>query len=465
MIQNTDNMAENENSSDEVTYGLSHEEIQELTEALDNHQNDIVLKRLESLHVADIAQFVELISHDERKDLIEIIKSSEFMADLLVELDIEIRKEILEFLGSSDSARIITEMDTDDAVDVLEDLSQKDQDIILAEFPEEQKERLEESLSYPEDSAGRLVDEKLVSVPEFWTVGQLIDFFRSDKNLPDIFHQVFIVDPKLQPIGSVMLSKIMRSPRDTKLKSIMSEDLKLINVGMDQEEVAYIFRQYALVSAPVVNDEGRMVGVITIDDIVDVIEEEAHEDIMRLGGVGEGDLHSDFLQTMRRRFPWLAINLITAIVASTVIGAFEGQIQQLAILAILMPISASMGGNAGTQTLTVAVRAIATKELTTTNSSRVIGKEIMVGLLNGIIFAIITGSVLYLLYDNIELSIVFATAIISTLLIAGFAGAIIPLSLSKFNIDPAVGSGVILTTITDVTAFASFLGFATMILL
>jgi magnesium transporter len=315
-------------------------------------------------------------------------------------------------------------------------------------------------LAYPEDSAGRLLVKEVVTVPEFWTVGQIIDYLRATPEIPKDFYQIFVVDPKFTPVGGLRLSRVMCSERSVSVKDIMEDNIKPVRADMDQEEVAYLFRQYGLVSTPVVSEEGRMIGAISVDDVVDIMEEEAEEDILHLGGVGETDLFSGLSRTVAHRFPWLMINLVTAVIASVVIGQFEGSIEKLAALAVLMPIVASMGGNAGTQTLTVAVRAIATKELTSANAIRVIGKEIAVGSLNGIVFAVIAGVITYLWYGQLGLSLIFAAATIITLTLAGFVGALIPLGLVRVGVDPAIASSVVLTTVTDVVAFGLFLGLA-----
>lgn len=460
----TDEKKTAEISEDKNYYGLSDEASKEIIGALEDQDHSRVRELVEDLHVADVADLVDSISHDQRRDFINSIRKI-FDPEILVELSSNIKEEIIALLGIKDSANAITKLDTDDAIDFIEDLALEGQQEILDAVPDQHRLELEEGLAYPEQSAGRLLDKKIVSVPEFWDVGQAIDFLRSEKELPDEFYQIYIVDPKMKPIGGVMLSQIMRSKRKVKLHDIMQTDLKLIKSDMDQEEVAFIFRQYGLASAPVVNEEGRVIGIITVDDIVHVMEEEAQEDIMRLGGVSETDVHSSLISTLQRRFPWLIVNLVTAIAASIVIAYFEGTIEKFAALAVLMPIVASMGGNAGTQTVTVTVRAIATKELTTTNAMRVVSKEILVGGLNGFVFAIISGIAAYMWYENLYLSLVFASATIATLLLAGLSGALIPIGLVKVGVDPAIASSVALTTITDIVAFGVFLGLAANFLL
>lgn len=458
--RNTGDAASGQNS----TYGLSDDASKALIAAIANNEEALVKELLEPLHAADIADFIDAISYDQRKNLINIIRES-FNPEILIDLDYSVREEIVDLLGTKHSANAIHSLDKDDAVDIIENLGESDRQEILDAMPSRHREMLEEGLSYPEDSAGRLIEENIVSIPEFWTVGQTIDYLRASQNLPNDFYQIFIVDPKLTPIGGVMVSKIIRAPRTTQMKDIMYTDLRVIRVDMDQEEVAFIFQQYRLVSAPVVNEEGRMIGVIELDDIVDVIGEEAQEDIFRLGGIRETDLHSNTLATLYSRFPWLFLNLGTAFLASIVIGFFDDAIAKFATLAVLMPVAASMGGNAGTQGITVIVRALATKELTSTNSLRVITKEVLVGLLNGLSFASITGVAAYLWYHDLYLSVVFALSIVFTLFVAGVSGVLIPIMLEKYNVDPAISSGILLTTVTDVTAFATFLGMATLFLI
>ncbi len=452
-----------DNSTSNESYGLSDELSKEILKALETKKRANLKKLLEPLHTADIADFIERISPSQRRSFIKFIRK-DFDPEILVEINHSAKEDVFEILGAKHSAEAINTLETDDAVEVMEDLTDEEQQVILEEMPEKDREQMEESLSFPEDSAGRLIDKKIVCVPEFWTVGQTIDFLRSNKDLPSDFYQIFVSDPKMKPVGGVLLSHILRSNRTAKIKEIMNEDLKTISAEMDQEDVAFVFRQYGLVSAPVVNEEGRMIGIITVDDIVHVIEEEAQEDILHLGGVSETDIHTSFKETTMSRFPWLIANLVTAIVASVVIALFEGTIEKLAALAVLMPIIASMGGNAGTQSITVTVRALATKELTSTNMMRVVKKEVIVGGLNGIMFAVITGSLSYFWYGNLGLSLVFAIATVFTLLLAGLSGTLVPVGLVKIGVDPAIASSVVLTTITDIVAFGVFLGFATIIL-
>lgn len=443
----------------ESDYGLTEEEQSSLLKAIENENSNELCALIDKPHNADIADFIDSISNDERRKFIELAKDN-FNPEILVELSDDVKEEVLELLGSKASAKIINNLNTGDAVDVIEDLTANEQIQIIQCLTADNKIRVQDSLSYPEDSAGRLVNKKIISIPEFWTVGQTIDFLRSGKNQSYDFYHVFLTDPRMKPSGAVLLSRIITAKRETKLLDLQASHFKTIPANLDQEEVAYIFRQYGMPSAPVVNEEGRMIGVINIDDIIDVIEEEAQEDIMHLGGISETDLYTDSMSATKRRLPWLMANLATALIASFVIAMFEGVIAKLASLAVLMPIVASMGGNAGTQSVTMMVRSIATKELNSRNSVKIIKKELYVGVINGLIFSIISFLLSYSWYQDFNLSIIFSAATLLTLCFAGVCGAIVPLVLLKFKIDPAVASSVLLTTITDIMAFGLFLGFA-----
>ena len=426
---------------------------------------ELLQNYLKPIHAADMAEFISKLPSDERKKLVGQLGKT-FDPEILVELGMEIREEILDVLGYEESATALTKLETDDAVSIIEDLDEEGQKELLHGVPEDIREELKEGLSHPEDSAGRLMQKKMVAVPEFWTVGQVIDFLRSeDGDIPDDFYEIFVVDPKFHPVGTLLLSRIIRQQRDVVISTIMETHFQIVETHTDQEEVGYLFRKYGLASAPVVNHTGRLVGLIAVDDVVDVIGEEAEEDIMHMGGVSETDINAGINLTTKRRFPWLVVNIITAIAASLVIGLFEGAIDSIVALAVLMPIIASISANAGTQTATVAVRAIATKELTAANAMRVIRKEIVVGSINGVVFGLLTAFTVWWRYDDIQLSIVFAIAMFIAMVLAGLSGAIIPLGLVKMRIDPAVASGVFLTTITDIVSFAAFLGLASLILI
>ena len=448
----------------EEDYSLATELIYEVEAALDENDLDKVQALLEPLHVADVADLLEYLTKDERRLVVEA-HWSVMEPEVLVHLDAAIREEVIEQIGRKELARALSALDSDDAVDVFEDLDEEAQHRILSSLPQAYRHLLEESLSYPEDSAGRLMQREMVVIPSAWTVGETIDFMRSDEDLPDDFYDLFIVNPKHKPIGAVPLSRVLRTKRPVRLTEIMDQDLKLIPLTMDQEDVAYAFRQYALVSAPVVDDAGRLTGVITVDDVVHVIDEEAEDDLMKLGGVGETDLYSAFWDTTKSRFVWLVVNLGTAILASMIIGLFKGTIERLVALAVLMPIVASMGGNAGTQTLTVAVRAIAMKDLTAANAWRFVRKELIVGTINGVVFAVLTGAVTWVWFGQPEIGLIIGVAMIVNMIVAGLSGTVIPLGLERIGVDPAIASTVFLTTLTDVVGFFAFLGLAVVFLL
>jgi magnesium transporter len=445
-------------------YVLTDEFVYEVEDALEAEDAKRVNELLQALHVADLADLLEYLTRDERHQAIEIL-GARLEPEALAYLDPAVREEVIEQLGPRGLARALSALDSDDAVEIFEDLDEEFQSRILATLPNAYRILLEESLSYPEESAGRLMQRETVAVPSAWTVGETIDYMRESEDLPDDFYDLFIVNPKHLPIGAIPLSRVLRSRRPVRLTEIMDTDLHLLPIAMDQEDVAYQFRQYGLVSAPVVDEAGRLVGVITVDDVVHVIDEEAEDDLMKLGGVTETDLYSAALDTAKARFSWLVVNLLTAILASVVIGLFQDSIKKAVALAVLMPIVASMGGNAGTQTLTVAVRSLAMKDLTAANALRFVGKELLVGSFNGLTFAVLTGMVAWLWFDSPGLGLLMATAMIVNLLVASLSGTLIPLGLERLGVDPAIASSVFLTTVTDVVGFFAFLGLAALFLL
>ena len=422
---------------------------------------DIVLP----LHYADIADLIEALSSEDRAALIGIVHG-DLDPDVLPMLDDDVRDEIVALLGPREVAAALGELDTDDAIEVVQNLEEPLREEVLEAVSAEERAVLEEGLTYPEESAGRLMQRELVAVPADWTVGQTIDHLRDvaerdDEDLPDEFYDIFAVDEARRLLGAVSLSRVLRSKRPVRMGELMTTELRSVPVTMDQEEVARLFRQYDLASAPVVDDGNRLVGVITIDDVVDIMHEEAEEDILLLGGVSETALYRAAVDTARSRFPWLAVNLAAAFIAANVIGLFQATIEQVVALAVLMPIVASMGGNAGTQTMTVAVRALATKELTVGNALRIVWKEALVGGFNGILFAVLVGIVAWLWFGNPAIGAVIASAMIINLIVAGFAGVVIPVLLTRGGVDPQVASPVFLTTLTDVVVFSAFLGLAT----
>jgi len=446
------------------TYHLSVDQIYAVEDALEAGDEATVRLLVADLHEADLADLFEGLDRDDRLKLVTLL-GHDFDPEVLPHLDSSVFEEIAEVMRPQDLARSLTELTSDDAVEVLEEFDEDQQSEILAALEPQDRLLLEESLTFPEDSAGRIMQREIVVVPETWNVGETIDYMRAAKDLPDDFYTLYVVDPKHHPVGGLPLSRVMRTRRPVSLTEIMDTDLKTIPVTMDQEEVAYLFRQYYWVSAPVIDDSGRLLGVITVDDVVDIIDEEAEEDLLKLGGVREADFYSDLKDTVKARSSWLFVNLLTAIFASAVISFFEGTIEKLVALAVLLPIVASMGGNAGTQTLTVAVRAIAMKDLSEATAARFIGKEIAVGLLNGLVFAIIAGGLTWFWAGDPWLGAIIAAAMVVNMIVAGLAGTLIPLGLEKFNVDPAVASSVFLTTMTDVVGFFALLGLAALFLL
>jgi magnesium transporter len=413
------------------------------------------------LHEADLADLISLLRPEQRGDLITTL-GHDFNAAALPELDEAVRDQVLEAMPAEQVAEAIQQLDSDEAVYLIEDLDKEDQSDILAKLPHFERVALERSLEYPEDSAGRIMQTDLIAVPPFWSVGQTIDYLRIADDLPERFYEIFVVDPAYHLLGSVALNRILRSKRPITIDSLTDRDIHPIPVKSDQEAVARQFERYNLTSAPVVDDGGRLVGVITADDVVEVVQEEASEDILRMGGVAGESVSDSVWETTRHRFTWLLANLFTAILASGVISLFEATIEQMVALAVLMPIVASMGGNAGTQTMTVAVRALATKDLGRVNAFRVILRESAVGLLNGLLFAVIMAAIAYFWFGSDQLGLVIAVAMIVNLIAAALAGILIPLGMDALGLDPAIASGVFVTTVTDVVGFFAFLGLAAM---
>jgi len=419
---------------------------------------------LDPLHPADVADLLEQIAADQRASLLALWQGG-MDGEVLSELEDNLREDIIDMLEPAQLADAVRDLDSDDVVDLVEDLDDAQQDAVLDVLDDADRVAVEQALSYPDESAGRLMQREVVMAPQHWTVGQAIDFLRKEEDLPEQFYHMILVDARLKPVGYVTLGKLLGSPRITALTDITEDSFRTIPVDQDEEEVAYAFNQYHLISAPVVDENDRLVGQITIDDAMAVLDTEAEEDILRLAGVGEGSLSDRVVETTKQRLPWLAVNLVTAILASLVIAQFEGAIAQLVALAVLMPIVASMGGNAGTQSLTVAVRAIATKDLTGSNVWRVIRREVLVGLVNGVVFAVVMGVIGAIWFGMPMLGVVVAIAMVINLVIAGLAGTGIPVVLEKMGVDPALASGAFVTTVTDVVGFFAFLGLAVVMLL
>ncbi|MDU8942299.1 magnesium transporter [Ovoidimarina sediminis] len=447
-------------------YRLDERLFRDVAEIVEAGDGDALRARLEDLHEADIADFLEQISPEQRRDLLGLAPDI-VDGEVLSELDEGLREEVIGLLPATALGEALRELESDDVVDLLEDLDEPEQEALLEALDDADRVAIVQALSYPEFSAGRMMQREVVAVPEHWNVGQAIDHMRAHDDLPDDFYHVILVDPRHRPTGYVTLGKIMGSPRATELRSILEDSFRTIPVDQDEGDVAYAFNQYHLISAPVVDDDGRLVGMITIDDAMIVLDEEHEEDILRLAGVGEdgGSMSSSVREIVRGRFPWLAVNLVTAIVASLVIAQFEAALAQIVALAVLMPIVASMGGNAGTQALTVAVRAIATRDLTGSNVWRVIRREATVGLLNGMAFAVIMGIVGVIWFGMPMLGVVIGVAMVVNLVVAGLAGIGIPVILERVGVDPALASGAFVTTVTDVVGFFAFLGLAVVVLL
>lgn len=422
------------------------------------------LKNLtEELHESDLADIIENLPRKKRKEFIRL-QGDELNIEALPELDESVRTQIVEEMPNDQVADVLRQLDSDDAVHLIEDLEEAEQTKILEQIPEVERAPLERSLEYPDDSAGRLMQANFIAVAPFWSVGQTIDYMRETSDLPDKFSEIYVINPDFHLLGILTLDRLLRTGRQAQVNEIMDTDHQLINAHTDQEDVARHFERYNLLSAPVVDNDQRLLGVITIDDIVDVINEEAEEDIMRLGGVGDEALSDTVLNITKSRFTWLVINLFTAIVASIVINLFDATIDQKVALAVLMTIVASMGGNAATQTMTVSVRAIATKDLNPINATRIITREGLVGLANGILFAVLTGLVTLFWFQSTALAVIMAAAMLINMIVAGLSGIMIPILLERLRIDPAVASSVFVTTITDVIGFFSFLGLAALYL-
>jgi magnesium transporter len=438
---------------------LKPEFVRRVREALDAEEWDATYNLVEPLHPADIADLFELLDNDERAPLARAI--SDLMgAEVIAELNDHVRELLVEALPHEAVAEIAEQLETDDAVAMLEDLDQADQQAVLAEMEPEDRAAIETALAFPEESAGRLMSRDLIAVPEHMTVGDLIDYLRENQDLTTEFWEVFIVDPAHRPVGMCALSWILRAPRHVALTDVMKRDQALIPVTMDQEEVALRFQKYALISAAVVDDAGRLVGQITVDDVVHIIQEEAGEDVLLLSGAGEGDINEPIRESYASRVRWLIANLLTATVAAFVIANFQETIAKMVALAALMPIVAGLGGNAGTQTLAVTVRALATNQLTRSNAWRAVRREMAIAVLNGATVAVVIGIAVTLIFANPLLGGVIAAAMLVNIVIAGLAGVMVPLTLERFEVDPAISSSVFVTMITDSMGFFIFLGLA-----
>jgi magnesium transporter len=433
--------------------------LERLRAFLEAGRGDDVALVMEPLHHSEVGDVLEQLHPAERVALVRAL-GDRFDFSALTEVDESIRIDIMDALPNADIARGVAELDNDDAVFLLEDLEQEDRDEVLDALPTFERLALKRSLDFPEESAGRRMQTDFIAIPPFWTVGQVIDYLRAEKDLPDEFYQLYVVDAAYKVLGTLPLDKFLRTQRATKIDEIMNTNLVLVKAEEDQEDAARTFERYDLVEVGVVDESGRLVGVLTIDDMVDVIHEEADEDIKLLAGVGDEDVSDTTLDTVRSRVPWLVVNLFTAVMVSFIIGLFNATIEQMVALAVLMPIVASMGGNAGAQTMTVTVRALAMRELDGGRLRRLIRREMVVGVANGVIFAVLIGIVTALRYGNVQLGIVIAMAMVINLIVAGTFGILIPLTLDKLKADPAIASAVFVTTVTDVVGFFAFLGIA-----
>ena len=440
-----------------VNIEFNKEFIKVINEKIKNQDTDFLDRSLKELLPADSADIIENLSPENRSKLIEL-EGFNIDPEIFVELNESIQTEIFLLLSVESIASLLKKLESDNALKILENLDKSKKETVLNRLPPKDRFLLEEGLSYPEDTAARIMQREFTAIPSNWSVGQTIDYLRENKDLPEEFLEIFIVDSDFKPIGTVPSSKVLRTARETKMDLIMREMQVLIPVNMDQEEVGHTFENYNLTSAGVVDKNNKLVGMITSDDILTVVKEEAEEDVLRLAGVGDEEITDSIFKKTKRRFNWLLLNLLTALLATWVISKFGATIEQMVALAFLMPIVASMGGNAGMQTLAVTVRAIATKELSSENFTKIVSKEFVIGILNGIIFAIITGIVVQLWFKEINLTILIAVSMILNMIVAGLFGILVPVSLKKFNIDPAIASSVFVTTITDVIGFLSFLG-------
>jgi len=444
-------------SDKKVNFEFNKEFINVFNKKIKENDTIFLTKTLKELHPADIADLIENLIPENRLKLIEL-EGFNLDPEIFTELNESIQTEIFILLSTESIVNILKHLESDNALKIIENLDESKKTIVLNKLPPKDRFLLEEGLSYPEDSAARIMQREFTAVPSNWSVGQTIDYLRENKDLPDEFLEIFIIDSNFKPVGTVASSKVLRASRDSKMNSLMNEMQVLIPVNMDKEEVGHIFENYNLVSAGVVDKSNKLVGMITGDDVFTVLKEEAEEDVLRLAGVGDEEITDSILQKTKRRFNWLLLNLFTALLATWVISKFGASIEQMVALAFLMPIVASMGGNAGMQTLAVTIRSLATKELSPGNFSKVVTKEFFIGILNGIIFAIITGVIVQLWFKEFNLSILIAVSMILNMIAAGLFGILVPVSLKKFKIDPAIASSVFVTTITDVIGFLTFLG-------
>ncbi len=446
-------------------FGLTSEVETEIKFCIKNNHKKRLVFLFDLLHPADQADMLERLSKDQLDNCLRLL-SKRLDPETLVYLEDTVQEDVIKGIGPNAIAKALPELNTDDEVEILENLQEDQRDTIIKKLPKADRILVEEAFTYPENSAGRLMQREFLSFPDYWTVGQTIDYMRNKKFVEDEnFYSIFIIDPGQRLLGVLSLSKLLSNKRSIRLKDIMNNNFQSVDVERDQEEIALLFQQYALVDLAVTDKADRIIGVIIFDDIVDVIKEEAEEDFFGLGGVSDGSIRTSIFKTLKDRFSWLSINLVTAIIASMVIGLFQEEIEKIVALAVLMPIVASMGGNAGTQTVTVAVRALATRQLSYINLQKFVLRESWVGMFNGVLFAIFSSILAYLWFNDFQIAIIMSASMVINLLLAGILGTFIPLSLNKFKIDPAISSTILLTTATDVIGFFTFLGLAAWVIL
>ncbi len=456
---------EKKDNAYETEFGIDQNIKNRIVNSLENDLTTQVKKLFLELHPADQADLLSSLNFEQRIKLITII-ATEFDPEMLTYLDDELKNEVIESLGSKNSAKAIDQLEIDDAVQVIETLENKGISEILDHISEEKRSEIEEALSYPENSIGRLMQQNFVAVKQDWSVAQATYHLQNSEDLPEDFHNIVIVDDDFRPISEVSVSKILKKKKHVLMSEIMSDkqELRVLTSNMDKEEAAHLFSKYSLDYAPVVDGKGILVGVIYANDVIDILQDEAEEDILLLGGVHYVSLHASSFTTAKSRISWLSTSLLTNLFSAAIIAFFAGEIQKIVALAALLPIVSSLSGNSGTQALTVLVRAIATKEVDNISLLKILSKEILVGLMNGILLAIIAATACYFWQHNLHLSLVFASAIIAAMTLSSFLGVFIPLILHRFKFDPAISSGVFLTTMTDMFSFLTLLGLAALAL-
>ncbi|MDR3131953.1 MAG: magnesium transporter [Rickettsiales bacterium] len=446
-------------------YGLDNKAIDDLIESLDNEELENVRNIVKTIDSVQLAYFLSTSISDHREKLVSIL-DQHLLSDALVHVVPDLQAEIIEILGIENTAKLLTLLDVEDIVTIVKDLDRKSIENILHYLPDTTQKLVEELLSYPEESAGRLIHKNMVIAPYYWTINQLTEFLRNYRKIPETFHQIFVINSKLEPIGSVNLNKVISHSGETTIKEIMSQDIKIIKTGVDQEEVARIFKDYSLLSAPVVNKRGKIIGVILIEDVIKVVQQETEEDVLKISGVSsKADINAPIHKTIIQRLPWLLFNLLAATICSIVVGFFDNVIKSFVVLPIVMPIIASMSGNAGSQTVTLTIRAIATKYLTEQNANRILIKEFLIGLINGIILSTISLVVLAVRFHSFKVEIIFVASMIMMSIIATFIGTFIPIMLHRLKSDPAVSSSILTSATTDILSAFIFLGLATLFLL